>query len=666
MDKNYAKSRILELRKLINDYDYAYYILNQPLISDYEYDMLMKELIDLEEKFPEFSDPNSPSQRVGSDLDNKFEQFPHRFPMLSLGNIYSKEEFYDFHSKIIKAVATDVKYCCELKFDGVSISLTYENGILQRALTRGDGTKGDDVTNNIKTIRSIPLKLREGDYPQLFEIRGEIIMPHNSFLLLNKQREEEGLPPFANPRNAAAGSIKLLNSKEVAKRKLDCFLYYLIADTMPSDSHYENLMKAKKWGFKISEYIKLANNIDEVFEFIDYWDKKRKELPYSIDGIVVKVDSIRLQKELGQTAKMPRWAIAYKFKAERVRTKLISVTFQVGRTGAITPVANLEPVQLAGTTVKRSTLHNFDYIKALDLHEGDYVFVEKAGEIIPQIVGVDEINRPENAKKIELPAYCPECGSKLERNIDEAIIYCPNSYNCKPQIIGKLIHFASRKAMDITIGEATIEQLYNKGLVVKISDFYKLKKDDLLQLERFADKSAQNLIDSIENSKNVPFDRVLFALGIKYVGETMSKNLAKYFKTIDSLIESSIEELLNVPEIGEITALEIKKYFENSKNLEIINELKRAGLKMSLEEIKEQSNKLKNLSFVVTGNFGTPQRREEIENLVQIHGGKLLSSVSKNTNYIIAGEKPGESKIKKALELNIPIISEEEFFKMIE
>ncbi len=664
LSKESAKKRIDYLRKVLQEHNYYYYVLAQPKISDYEYDMLMKELIELEKQFPEFDDPNSPSKRIGDDRDQKFEQDDHKFPMLSLNNTYNFEELKEFDSRIKKTLQEKYEYVCELKFDGVSISLTYENGTFTKALTRGDGYRGDVVTENVKTIRSIPLKLRAEGYPALFEIRGEIIMPYNAFEKLNEQRRKEGLPEFANPRNAAAGSIKLQHSAEVAKRELDCFLYYLAADELPSDSHYQNLQLAKKWGFKISEHIKKTDSIEGVFDYIQYWDKERKNLPYAIDGIVIKIDSIRQQKILGHTSKAPRWAIAYKFEAEKALTQLISVDFQVGRTGAITPVANLQPVHLSGTIVKRATLHNADYIEALDLHYGDYVWVEKSGEIIPKIISVEISKRPPNAQKVKFPEKCPECGTPLKRNQDEAIYYCPNSNGCPPQIKGKLEHFVSRKAMDILAGSSTINQLYEKGLVRTIADFYDLKVDDVKNLEGFAEKSAQNLIKSIEASKKVPFDRVLYALGIRYVGERTSKILAKKFKNIDNLMKADENTLTQIDEIGEKIAKSIVEFFSDPENIRIIEKLKKAGVNMKMdEETNEQP--LKGMNIVITGNFGTPQRRKELENMVEKLGGKKQSSVSLKTNYVVAGEKPGASKIKKAKQLNIPIISEQQFLKLI-
>lgn len=665
-NKQSAKNRINELRNLINELDYYYYVLAQPKISDYEYDILMKELIELEKKYSEFFDPNSPSVRVGDDRNTEFEQDKHRFPMLSLSNVYNKEELIEFDNRIKKALNDPYSYVCELKFDGVSISLTYENGRLVKALTRGDGTVGDIVTDNVKTIKSIPLILRGEGYPDLFEIRGEIIMPFKSFVKLNKEREEEGLQVFANPRNAAAGSLKLQNSKEVAKRGLDAYFYYLSSEKLPSDSHFENLQIAKKWGFKISEHIEKVIDIQGIMNFIEKWEHKKDNLPFAIDGIVIKIDSLRQQEQLGYTAKAPRWAIAFKFKPDTALTKLLSVDFQIGRTGAITPVANVEPVQLAGTTVKRSTLHNADYIKIIDLHYGDYVYIQKAGEIIPQIIGVEKEKRPKDAKPVIFPEYCPECGTKLVRNESEAIYYCPNNNGCPPQLKGKIEHFISRKAMNIKTGEATVDLLFDAGLIRNIADLYSLKYEDIIKLERFADKSTKNLLQSIEESKKIPFDRVLYAMGIRYVGESLSKILAKHFKSIDKLMNASYDELVAVDEVGEKIASSIIEFFKDENNKKIIERLRQAGLQMVVNEEEEQnSDILRGKSFVVTGNFGTPQRRKEIEQLVEKYGGKKVTSVSKNTDYIIAGEKPGASKIRKATELNIPIISEQDFLKMI-
>ena len=664
--KQSAKNRIIFLRDQIREHNYNYYVNSQPTISDYEFDMLMKELVELELHYPEFFDKNSPSVRVGDDSNKQFVQAEHKYPMFSLGNTYSKQDFIDFDNRIKKIIVDDFEYCCELKFDGVSISLTYEKGELVKAVTRGDGVRGDVVTDNVKTIKSIPLVLRGEGFSDFFEIRGEIIMPHSSFNELNKKREAEGKQLFANPRNAASGSLKILNSAITAQRKLDCFLYHLSADEYITDSHYENLVFSKKWGFKISDNMLRTSDINEVFKYIENWETNRQNLDYDIDGIVIKVDSIKKQKELGFTAKAPRWAISYKFKAERAESKLLSVDFQVGRTGAVTPVANLEPVQLAGTTVKRSTLHNADYIKSFDLHLFDTVFVEKAGEIIPQVVGVDITKRIDGAEKIIFPEKCPECGTLLVRNESEAAFYCTNDVGCPPQIKGKIEHFISRKAMDIAAGDATVDLLFSNNLVYNIADLYELKYDDIVELERFAAKSAKNLIDSINNSKNVPFERVLFALGIRYVGETVSKILVKSFKNITNLINASFEQLIEINEIGDKIAQEVISYFKKPENLDLINRLISAGLKFEVDQPEGNSNILNGKSFVVTGNFGTAARRKEIENLVELNGGKKVSSVSSKTDFIVAGEKAGTSKLEKAEKLGVKIISEAEFLVMIE
>jgi len=664
--KDSARKRIENLRKLLHDYNYNYYVLAQPKVSDYEYDMLMNELIILEKENPEFFDPNSPTQRVGDDRNQNFVQAKHTFPMLSLANIYNKEELLDFDNRIKKIENNNYEYVCELKFDGLSISLTYENGKLTKAITRGDGTTGDVVTENVKTIRSIPLNLRGNDYPAFFEIRGEILMPFKTFENLNKSREIEGLNLFANPRNAAAGSLKLQSSKEVARRGLDAYFYYIMANELPSDSHYNNLQKAKKWGFKISEHITLAKNLEEVLAFTEKWENEKNKLPFAIDGVVIKVDSLSQQEKLGYTAKAPRWAIAYKFKPDRALTKLISVDFQVGRTGAITPVANVEPVSLAGTTVKRSTLHNYDFIKQLDLHYNDYVYIEKAGEIIPQIVGVELSKRDKKNKPVVFPEYCPVCHTKLIKNETEAIIYCPNSDACEPQIKGKIEHFIHRKAMNIKGGEATVEQLFKAGLIKNVADLYDLKIENIAKLENFALKSAQNLIKSIEESKKAPFAKVIFALGIRYVGETVSKIIAKKFNNIDELMAADFEQLVEIDEIGDKIAKSLIEYFSNEKNIELIERLKKHGLNLSKEENSESNSQiLANKTFVVTGNFGTPQRRKEIEEMVEKYGGKKVSSISKKTDYIIAGEKAGSSKLEKAKELNIPVITEQDFLDML-
>ncbi len=666
MDKKTAQKKIQNLREKLRDYNYKYYVLNVSEVSDFEFDTMMKELVELEADFPEFFDENSPSVRVGDDRNAHFEEEKHAFPMLSLGNTYSKQDFIEFDNRIKKTIGDNYQYVCELKFDGASISLTYEKGEFKKAVTRGDGSKGDNVTKNVRTILSVPLVLREGDFPDFFEIRGEIIMPHSSFERLNKERLENGKDTFSNPRNAASGTLKLLNSAAVAKRKLDCFLYYLVTDKEVGNSHFENLKKCKDWGFKISDNIIKTSKISEVFEYIDYWENNRNKLGYDIDGIVIKIDSLDQQKLLGETSKAPRWAISYKFKAERALTKLLSVDFQVGRTGAVTPVANLEPVELAGTTVKRSTLHNADFIEALKLHKGDFVYVEKAGEIIPQVVGVDVLKRPKNTTKVEFPKFCPECNTKLVRYEDEAQYFCPNQSGCEPQIKGKIEHFISRKAMNITAGSATVEQLFNAGLVKNVADLFYLSSDRVVQLERFAQKSAENLIKSIAQAKSVPFERVLFALGIRHVGENISKIIAKYFKNIDNIKNASIDELVAVDEIGSKIAESLVDFFKDDENLLVVERLKNAGLQFEIVDNEEIKDILQGKNFVITGNFGTPARRKELEKLVEQNGGKKVSSVSGKTDFIVAGEKAGSSKMEKAKKLNIKVISEDDFLKMIE
>jgi len=642
--------------------------LHQPSISDYDFDMLLKELESLEAQYPEFFDENSPTQRIGNDINLEFKQIEHKYPMLSLGNTYSEDELREFDNRVKKSLEVPYQYVCELKYDGVSISLTYENGLLKHAVTRGDGTKGDDVTANVKTIKSIPLSLKGTGYPGLFEIRGEIFYPHKVFEQLNQEKLRNGEEPYANPRNTASGTLKLQNSSLVAKRKLDCYLYYLMGEKLPTNSHYQNLIKASEWGFKIPEYIKLVDQIDDVLAFIRHWGKERDKLPFDIDGVVIKVDSLMQQGELGFTAKVPRWAISYKFQAEKAETRLLSIDFQVGRTGAVTPVANLEPVLLAGTTVKRASLHNADQIALLDVRVNDWIYVEKAGEIIPQIVGVNTERRSVQSEQVKFIDKCPECNTALIRNEGEAAWYCPNENGCPPQITGKIEHFISRAAMNINAGEATAELLFKNGLVHKASDLYKLTKDQLLSLERFANKSAENLIKSIEESKQVPFSRVLFALGIRFVGETVAKKLAAHFRDMDSLIEASFDELVSVDEIGERIAQSVLAYFDDPKNLEIVAALREAGvqLKSGEEANKLLSGKLSGKSVVVSGNFGTPQRRKELEQLVEMHGGKKIDSVSASTSFIIAGENMGPSKLEKAKKHNISIIFENDFLKMIE
>ncbi len=657
------KERINQLCEIIEHHNFLYYVKNQPEISDFEFDLLMDELIKLEEQYPEYKLPNSPTTRVGSDINNEFVSVMHDYPMLSLGNTYSEGELRDFHNRIIKESELKPEYVCELKFDGISISIKYTNGEFVRAVTRGDGTRGDDVSNNVKTIRSVPLKIKHDDFPKNIEVRGEIFMSREVFNMLNEQRRLTGEQEFANPRNAAAGSVKLLDSREVAKRKLDCFFYYAMGDELPANTQWESLMLLKKWGFKVSENIKLCKNLPEVFEYINFWDKERKNLPYDIDGVVIKVNSFKQQEILGFTAKTPKWAIAYKFKAEQAITKLLSIDYQVGRTGAVTPVANLEPVLLGGTIVKRASLHNADQIALLDIRLGDMVYIEKGGEIIPKIVGV-ESHEP-NSEPTKFIEFCPECGTKLVRPDGEARHFCPNTESCPPQIKGRIEHFISRKAMNIeSIGEETVNLLYEAGLVKTPADLYKLTKEQLIKLERMADKSSENIINSIENSKNVPFDRVLYALGIRYVGETTAKKIANHFGNIEKLASASKEELMQVDEVGERIAESIIEFFNNKNNIKIIAELMNADLKFSLEKEEKLSDKFNGLSFVISGTFNSFSR-DELKDIIEKNGGKILSSVSKNTDFLVAGENMGPAKLEKANKLGVKIISEEEFLKML-
>lgn len=670
MTNQEIQSKILQLREFLNSCNYKYYVLSQPDISDYEYDLKMAELQKLEDENPEFADPNSPTQRVGDDTNIEFKQVTHKYPMLSLGNTYSEAELRDFDARIRRLTDKPFVYDCELKFDGTSISLTYDHGQLVRAATRGDGVKGDDVTANVRTIKSIPLTLnKDTQYPDLFEIRGEILMPHDSFERLNAERLEIGEPPLANCRNAAAGALKTQNSAAVAKRGLDCYLYYLMMDTMPTDSHFESMQMAKSWGFKVSEHIKRAENISEVLDFIDYWNHERENLPYDIDGIVIKIDSMSLRQQLGFTAKTPRWAIAYKFKAEEAASPLLSIDYQVGRTGVITPVANLEPVHLAGTVVRRATLHNADIIRSLDLHYGDTVFIEKGGEIIPKITRVDVSKRVAGAQPVKYIEKCPVCGATLVRNEGEAGSYCPNYQHCPPQITGKVIHFVTRKAMNINCGDATIELLYNQGLVKSPADLYDLTAPQMARLERFAEKSAKNFVESVRNSVNVPFPRVLYALGIRHVGEQAAKNLAKHFHSIHNLRNASIEQIAEVNDIGGIMAESIYQWFRNEENIEMLSRLEKAGLQFQTDETEVSavptSEKLAGLNIIVTGSFATPQRRAELEQMVEQNGGKLQSGVNAKTNFVVAGDKPGASKIAKAQKLGTKIISETEFLAML-
>ena len=658
------KDRIDQLRALLNEQNYRYYVLNDPLMSDFEYDKLMRELQDLEQANPQYADPNSPTQRVGSDRANQFASVTHRFPMQSLSNTYSREEVTDFDTRIQKEVG-EVEYVCELKFDGTSISLLYEHGQLVRAATRGDGTVGDDVTENVRTIRSIPLQLRGGGYPDLFEIRGEILMPYKSFERLNREREDIGETPFANPRNAAAGSLKQQSSAVTASRDLDAYLYMLAGDEMPYATHYESLLAARQWGFKVSDQMKLCRNLDEVMDFIRYWDKARESLPFATDGVVIKVNSYAMQKQLGSTAKAPRWAVAYKFKAEQALTRLLSVDFQVGRTGAITPVANLEPVQLAGTVVKRASLHNAEQIALLDIRLGDMVYVEKGGEIIPKITEVELSERPAESQPFEFITRCPECGTELVKYEGEARHYCPNSSSCPPQIVGRIVHFISRKAMNIEgLGDETVQLLYDNGLVHDISDLYTLKRADLVRLPRLGEKSADNILRNIQASKQVPFARVLFAIGIRFIGETTAKILARQFKNIDALIHADPEQLIEAEEVGEKIARSIIEYFADAENMRIVERLRSYGLQFQNQVQEGATDRLAGLNFVISGTF-VHHSRDQLKELIERHGGRNLSGVSSNVNYLLAGQNIGPAKLAKASKLGIKMINEEEFMQML-
>lgn len=662
-----VKEKIDQLRADLHRHNYNYYVLNAPEISDKEFDNRMRELQELEKEHPEYQDDNSPTMRVGSDLNKNFTQVAHKYPMLSLGNTYSESEVTDFYDRVKKALNEDFEICCELKYDGTSISLTYENGKLVRAVTRGDGEKGDDVTDNVKTIRTIPLVLH-GSYPESFEIRGEILMPWEVFEELNREKEAREEPLFANPRNAASGTLKLQNSAIVASRKLDAYLYYLLGEELPCDGHYENLQAAAGWGFKTSEHMKKAHSLEEVFEYIRYWDTERKNLPVATDGIVLKVNSMRQQKNLGFTAKSPRWAIAYKFQAERALTRLNKVTYQVGRTGAVTPVANLDPVQLSGTIVKRASLHNADIIEGLDLHIGDMVYVEKGGEIIPKITGVDKDARSMLiGEKVKFITHCPECGSKLIRYEGEAAHYCPNETSCPPQIKGKIEHFISRKAMNIDgLGPETVDMFYRLGLIKNTADLYQLTADDIKNLDRMGEKSAENIIKGIEASKEVPFERVLFALGIRFVGETVAKKIAKSFNDIDELENANLEKLINIDEIGEKIAQSILTYFANPLNRELIERLKSTGLQLYRREeyLSGYTDKLAGQSIVISGVF-THHSRDEYKELIEKNGGKNVGSISAKTSFILAGENMGPAKLEKAHKLGIKLMSEDEFLTLI-
>lgn len=662
------RQRILQLRKELHEHNYKYYVLNQPEISDQEFDFMMKELQELEVRHEDMFDPNSPTQRVGSDINQEFTQVTHKYPMLSLANTYSQEEVADFYNSVKKGLnGEDFEICCELKYDGLSISLTYEDGKLVRGVTRGDGVHGDDVTANVKTIRSIPLVLKDGDWPKEFEIRGEILMPWNVFERLNQEREAAEEPLFANPRNAASGTLKSQNSALVASRNLDAYLYYLLGDGLPGDGHYENLEKAREWGFKISEGMRKVKTLQEIYNFIDYWDTERKNLPVATDGIVLKVNSLRQQRALGYTAKNPRWAIAYKFKAERACTRLNEVTFQVGRTGAVTPVANMEPVQLAGTTVRRATLNNEDFIRSLDLHIGDYVYVEKGGEIIPKIVGIDIEQRPIIAQPVRFIANCPECGAKLVRYEGEAAYYCPNDAGCPPQIKGRIEHFISRKAMNIdSIGPETVDDFYRHGLVRNVADLYDIEVQQI-NGDGNRQKSAEKIVNGIEASKQVPFERVVFALGIRFVGETTARLLARHFKTIDALAAASLQDLLEVEGVGEVIAKSVMTYFRNPVTMQIVERLRGYGLQMALseEQMSSATDKLAGKSIVISGVFAH-HSRDEYKQMIEQNGGKNVGSISGKTSFILAGENMGPAKLQKAEKLGIQIVDEETFLKMIE
>ncbi len=663
--------RILELRQLLHEANHRYYVLNQPVLSDQDFDFMMHELEDLERKHPEMADPNSPTQRVGSDLQTEFRQVAHRYPMLSLANTYNAQDVADWYRQVKDGLGgEDFEVCCEMKYDGLSISLTYEDGRLVRAVTRGDGVKGDDVTPNVRTIKCIPLQLAKGDWPHIFEIRGEVLLPWDNFRRINEEREEEGEPPFANPRNAASGTLKLQNSRTVAARGLDAYLYYLLGDSLPSDGHYENLMACRQWGFKMSEGMKKVKTLEEIMQYITYWDTERKNLPVATDGIVLKVNSLRQQRSLGMTAKSPRWAIAYKYKAERACTRLLEVTYQVGRTGAVTPVANMEPVHLAGTTVKRATLNNEDFIKSFNLHEGDYVYVEKGGEIIPKIVGVVEDKRLPDATPIQFATHCPECGTPLVRYPGEAGHYCPNDAGCPPQIKGKIEHFVSRKAMNILgLGKEIIDEYYQQGLIHNFADLYELRVEQLWgdDVKRNKYDSAQNIIKSIHGSTTVPFERVVFALGIRFVGETSAKALARYFKSMDALMNASVQQLCQVDGIGDVMAASVIGYFHEEGNRQIVERLRSYGLQFSLsdEELHSHGTALEGKSIVISGVF-QHHSRDEYKKMIEANGGKNVGSISKNTSFILAGDNMGPAKLEKAQKLGIQIMTEDELLAIVD
>lgn len=662
------KQRILQLRKDLQEHNYKYYVLNQPSISDQDFDFMMHELQDLEARHPEMADPDSPTQRVGSDISTEFKQVAHKYPMLSLSNTYNEQDVADFYESVRKGLGgEDFEICCEMKYDGLSISLTYVDGRLVQGVTRGDGVHGDDVTANVRTIRSIPLVLKDGDWPREFEIRGEILLPWKEFERLNAEREAAEEQLFANPRNAASGTLKSLNPAVAAERHLDAYLYYLLGDGINGDGHYENLTRAKAWGFKISEGMRKVKTLQEIYDFINYWDTERKNLPVATDGIVLKVNSLRQQRALGYTAKSPRWAIAYKFKAERECTRLNEVTYQVGRTGQITPVANMEPVQLAGTTVRRATLNNEDFIRSLDLHEGDYVFVEKGGEIIPKIVGVDTSRRDTQAQPVQFISHCPECGAELVRYEGEAAHYCPNDAGCPPQIKGRIEHFISRKAMNIdSLGPETVDEYYRRGLIRNVADLYDIRVEQI-NGDGSRQKSAQKVVDGIAASRQVPFERVVFALGIRFVGETSARLLARKFKNIDALSSATLQQLTDVDGIGEVIAKSVITYFANPVNREIVSRLRGYGLQMSLseEQIQSEGNKLEGKSIVISGVFAR-HSRDEYKRIIEENGGKNVGSISGKTSFILAGDNMGPAKLQKAEKLGVPIVDEETFLSMIE
>ena len=664
MDIRQAEIRIKELRDAINEANLRYYVENAPILSDFEFDMLLKELEALEAEFPELQSPDSPTRRVGSDIRKEFAQYPHRYPMLSLGNTYDMTEVKAFAERAEKGIGNAFTFSCELKFDGTAICLTYRNGKLFRALTRGDGTIGDDVTANVRNIRNIPQTLKNGPWPEEFEIRGEIYMPWEAFERLNIERERDEEQPFANPRNAASGSLKLIDSRMVAERGLECTLYHMLGDDLPFETHDQALQAAAEWGLPVSDLRKIFRSTDEIQDYINYWDTERKNLPFATDGIVIKVNELAYQEDLGYTAKFPRWAVAYKFKAEQALTRLLSIDYQVGRTGAITPVANLEPVQLSGTVVKRASLHNAEQMQLLDVRIGDFVYVEKGGEIIPKITGVDLCQRPQDAILPHFPETCPDCGSALIKDEKEAKSFCPNQTGCPTQIKGRLVHFLSRKAMNVIAGDATIEQLYNNSLVWNVADFYELKKEHLLTLDGWKDRAAERFLKSLDESKGVDFERVLFALGIRYVGETTAKSIARHFGSIDTVAAATVEELLKVEDVGQVIAESVFDYFQSQENLDVIARLKTAGLKFETEGTPQAvSAILEGKTIVVSGNFSVS--RDEMKALVTAHGGKCSGSVSGKTSYLLAGEKAGPEKLKKAEALGIQVISESEFRQIL-